>query len=191
MGGGTPDPYVKLSINNRETLGKTHYKKSTSVLIYCTLIISSSLIFVPSRSNPSWDETLLILVCSLQESLVLNLFDYNDHRPDTELGSVNFELAKLLDDSKQEGINDIVLKDGKDRGTLRYDIAYYPVLKPTMVDGKEELPETSMLSYIFCHYFELFNGDILFRCWYCAFNDPSSQGTRCLQVNVWRTQSAV
>lgn len=29
LGGGTPDPYVKLSINNRETLGKTHYKKST------------------------------------------------------------------------------------------------------------------------------------------------------------------
>jgi Ca2+-dependent lipid-binding protein len=32
LGGGTPDPYVKLSINNRKTLGKTHYKKSTYVL---------------------------------------------------------------------------------------------------------------------------------------------------------------
>lgn len=32
LGGGTPDPYVKLSINNRETLGKTHAKKSTYVL---------------------------------------------------------------------------------------------------------------------------------------------------------------
>lgn len=29
LGGGTPDPYVSLSINNREVLDKTHYKKST------------------------------------------------------------------------------------------------------------------------------------------------------------------
>jgi Ca2+-dependent lipid-binding protein len=34
IGGGTPDPYVKLSVNNRETLAKTHYKKSTYVLIF-------------------------------------------------------------------------------------------------------------------------------------------------------------
>jgi Ca2+-dependent lipid-binding protein len=62
------------------------------------------------------------------------------------LGTVNFELAKLLEDSTQEGTNSTILKDGKDRGSLRYDISYYPVLKPTIVDGKEELPETSMLS---------------------------------------------
>lgn len=29
LGGGTPDPYVTLSINNREILEKTHPKKST------------------------------------------------------------------------------------------------------------------------------------------------------------------
>lgn len=87
--------------------------------------------------------------------MVFSLFDYNDHRADTELGSANFELAKLLEDSKLEGINDLILKDGKDRGTLRYDVAYYPVLKPTLVDGKEEMPETSMFkkkqnSALFC-----------------------------------------
>lgn len=89
---------------------------------------------------------MLLLVNTLHESLVFSLFDYNDHRPDTELGTANFELAKLLEDSTQEGINSTILKDGKDRGLLRYDISYYPVLKPAMVDGKEELPETSMLS---------------------------------------------
>lgn len=34
LGGGTPDPYVRVSINNRKTLGKTHYKKSTYVLLH-------------------------------------------------------------------------------------------------------------------------------------------------------------
>ena len=29
LGGATPDPYVTLSINNREVLEKTHAKKST------------------------------------------------------------------------------------------------------------------------------------------------------------------
>lgn len=40
LGGGTPDPYVKVSINNRDTLGKTHCKKSTYVLIVLQQIAS-------------------------------------------------------------------------------------------------------------------------------------------------------
>lgn len=83
------------------------------------------------------------MVNSLQEPLVLSLFDYNDHRTDTELGAATFDLSKLLEDATQEGINSTVLKDGKDRGELRYDVSYYPVLKPVLVDGKEEIPETS------------------------------------------------
>lgn len=87
---------------------------------------------------------MLVLINNLQESLVLSLLDYNDHRADTELGAATFDLAKLLDDATHEGINSTLLKDGKDRGELRYDVSYYPVLKPTMVEGKEELPQTSM-----------------------------------------------
>jgi Ca2+-dependent lipid-binding protein len=47
IGGGTPDPYVKASINNRETLGKTHYKKNTCVtiriLIFLTLTYTAQI----------------------------------------------------------------------------------------------------------------------------------------------------
>lgn len=86
---------------------------------------------------------MLVLVNNLQESLVLSVFDYNDHLPDTELGASSFELAKLLDDASHEGISSNILRDGKDRGELRYDVSYYPVIKPAMVDGKAELPETS------------------------------------------------
>lgn len=86
------------------------------------------------------------MVNSLQESLTLNLLDYNDHRADTDIGAATFELAQLLDDATREGVNSNILKDGKERGNLRYDVSFYPVLKPTLVDGKEELPETSMLT---------------------------------------------
>lgn len=32
FGGGTPDPYVQISFNERETVARTHYKHSTSVV---------------------------------------------------------------------------------------------------------------------------------------------------------------
>lgn len=41
IGGGTPDPYVAIAINNREELAHTKYKSNTSVLphfyVYLTL----------------------------------------------------------------------------------------------------------------------------------------------------------
>lgn len=81
---------------------------------------------------------------SLSENLTLTVLDYNDHRKDHELGVATFDLSKLLDDATQEGLEERILKDGKDRGHLRFDVSFFPVLKPQKVDGKEEeLPETS------------------------------------------------
>jgi len=85
-------------------------------------------------------ETKFVLVNSLSESLVLNLYDYNDHRKNTLLGSASFELAKLEQDATWEGIVSPLLTDGKERGELRYDVSFYPVLKP---EGQEEIPDTS------------------------------------------------
>ncbi|KAG2756512.1 tricalbin [Suillus brevipes Sb2] len=124
IGGGSPDPYVSVSINNREELARTKYK--------------------PSTYNPTWMETKFVLVNSLQESLVLNLFDYNDHRKDTPLGAATFELQKLLEDATQEGLELPVLKDGKDRGMMRLNVNYFPVLKPESFNGKENLPQTNV-----------------------------------------------
>lgn len=90
--------------------------------------------------NPSWAETKFILVNSLADSLVLNLWDYNDHRKDTLLGSSTFELSTLQEDAVQEGVLSQVLKDGKERGELRYDVSFYPVLKPE--EGEEKMPES-------------------------------------------------
>ncbi|KAG6883467.1 hypothetical protein C0992_008676, partial [Termitomyces sp. T32_za158] len=56
------------------------------------------------------------------------------------MGSTSFELSKLLEDATQEDIHSLILKDGKDRGELKYDVSYYPVLEAA--EG-EELPDTS------------------------------------------------
>ncbi|OJA07635.1 hypothetical protein AZE42_01107 [Rhizopogon vesiculosus] len=124
IGGGSPDPYVSISINNREELARTKYK--------------------PSTYNPTWMETKFILVNSIHETLVLSLLDYNDHRKDTPLGAATFEMEKLLEDATQEGLELNILKDGKEKGFIRFGVNYFPVLKPETVEGKEILPQTNV-----------------------------------------------
>ena len=77
--------------------------------------------------------------------MVLNLLDFNDHRKDTQLGSVTFSLSKLLEDQTHEDILSTVLYEGKDHGELRYDVNYFPVIEPE--EGKEEVLNSSMSSY--------------------------------------------
>ncbi|KAK7064548.1 C2 domain-containing protein [Favolaschia claudopus] len=121
IGGGTPDPYISLSLNNREELAKTKYKSNTY--------------------NPSWMETKFLLVNSLNESLILNLLDYNDHRKDFLMGSTSFELAQLQEDATHEGVESPLLKDGKEKGVLRYDVSYFPVIK---AEEGQEVVETNV-----------------------------------------------
>jgi Ca2+-dependent lipid-binding protein len=78
----------------------------------------------------------------LHERLVFDLYDHNDHRANTKLGSTFFELEKLQQDSVHEGIVSQLLKDGKDRGELRYDVSYFPVIEPE--EGKD-IPDSSKL----------------------------------------------
>jgi Ca2+-dependent lipid-binding protein len=84
-------------------------------------------------------ETKFILLNNLTESLVLSVYDYNDHRKNTLLGAASFELPALLEDATQEGLERPILKDGKERGTLRFDISFYPVLKPEAGSNGEEI----------------------------------------------------
>ena len=124
FGGGDPDPYVSFSIGAKPAIAQTKTIRSTS--------------------NPSFHETQFLLINSLADVLNLNVFDFNDHRPDSLLGTVSHELGTLADDAEQEGIVGQILGGGKDRGTLRYDLSYFPVLKPEKnADGTlEPLPDT-------------------------------------------------
>lgn len=84
-------------------------------------------------------ETKFILVNNLTDSLVLALMDFNDHRKDSEMGSAVFDLSKLREDSTLEGLEAPILKDGKERGMMRFDVTFYPVLKPEIDSGGKEL----------------------------------------------------
>ncbi|GAA6019595.1 hypothetical protein JCM10207_006938 [Rhodosporidiobolus poonsookiae] len=125
LGGGAPDPYVAFSISGRAELARTKVKKNTS--------------------TPHWNETQMILLNSLNDSLTMSLFDWNEHRNDAPLGTVAFDLKSLAEDGEQLGLTGEVLYDGKPRGQVRFDVNYYPVLQPTkLADGTEEpVPETN------------------------------------------------
>ncbi|GAA6043375.1 hypothetical protein JCM8097_005289 [Rhodosporidiobolus ruineniae] len=125
LGGGAPDPYVAFSISGRAELARTKVKRSTS--------------------TPHWNETHHLLLNSLNDSLTLTLFDWNEHRPDSDLGTVTLDLHTLAEDAEQLGIEGAVVYDGKPRGSVRFDAVYYPVLQPTKTpDGTlEPVPETT------------------------------------------------
>jgi len=95
-------------------------------------------------------ETKFLLVKSLQETLVLNVMDYNDHRQNSLMASASFGLDVLEQDATQEDISRPLLKDGKDRGELRFDVNFYPVisLSKTSEGTVQKLPETSKSLHI-------------------------------------------
>ena len=72
--------------------------------------------------------------------MMLNVYDYNDHRKDTLLGAGKFELKDLQQDATRENITSQLLKDGRDNGTIKFDASFYPVLTPEE-DG--QLPDSS------------------------------------------------
>lgn len=101
------------------------------------------------RHNPTWNESKFLLVNNLTDNLVLKIMDYNEFRKDTEIGATIFELAKLKEDATQEDLSHPILKDGKQRGELRFDVAYFPVLKSQVNEsGVEELPQSSTFYFI-------------------------------------------
>jgi Ca2+-dependent lipid-binding protein len=90
-------------------------------------------------------ETKFLVVNSLRENLVFSVMDYNDHRQNSLLGSVSFALEALEQDATQEDIVSPILKEGKERGELRFDVNFYPVisLSKTSEGTVQKLPETS------------------------------------------------
>ncbi|CAD6931920.1 unnamed protein product [Tilletia laevis] len=125
FGGGQPDPYVAISIDDKDVLAKTKWKHSTI--------------------NPQWKETKFILLNNLNGMLTFVLNDFNQHRADTRLGVASFDLKELEQDPEHELISTPVVFDAKDRGEIQYSLSYYPVIKPEKAeDGKEKpLPNTT------------------------------------------------
>jgi Ca2+-dependent lipid-binding protein len=130
---------------------------------------------VPPSYNPTWNETKFILVNCLTDHLVLTMMDYNEFRKDTELGASLFELSKLDVDATQDGQCLPILKDGKTKGELRCDVAYFPVLKPLVNEsGVQELPESSKSRLLSGDFLKFINHAC--RRGHRTIYDPSGQG---------------
>ncbi|KFY65048.1 hypothetical protein V497_01494 [Pseudogymnoascus sp. VKM F-4516 (FW-969)] len=122
---GTPDPYVALSLNQREILAQTK--------------------IIKENANPVWNETKYIIINSYQDSLTLQTFDYNDIRKDKELGVATFPLEKLRDVPEYDNEQLEVMANGKPRGVIATSIRFFPVLGGGKTeDGKDEpVPESN------------------------------------------------
>ncbi|KAL1843757.1 hypothetical protein VTJ49DRAFT_138 [Mycothermus thermophilus] len=121
---GTPDPYAVVSINRRQPLAQTKVIKE--------------------NANPRWNETHYVLIASFNDSLDIDIYDYNDIRKDKKLGSTSFALENLEEVYEHENERLELTIDGKARGMLMCDVRFFPVLEPQKLeDGSIEPPPES------------------------------------------------
>ncbi|KAL8731971.1 MAG: hypothetical protein Q9166_003103 [cf. Caloplaca sp. 2 TL-2023] len=122
---GTPDPYAVVSLNGRDALGKTKT--------------------VEENANPRWGDTLYVIITSLNDSLTLQLYDWNEYRKDKELGTATFPLEQLQEITEHENLQLEVMANGKPRGVVQADVRFFPVLEGLKSeDGTEEpAPESN------------------------------------------------
>ena len=129
---GTPDPYIKVSLNSRDELARTK--------------------IIKENADPKWNETKYVIITSLKDSLTLQVFDFNEYRKDKELGTASFALDRLEKDPEHENEHLEVMANGKTRGNVACDIRFFPVLEGRKLeDGKTEPPPESNTGIVrFC-----------------------------------------
>lgn len=113
---GVPDPYLQVSINNRDVLAET--KK------------------VMQNSNPRWNQTFNLIITSLKDNVTMQVFDFNEYRKDKELGIATFPLSKLENEMHHENLHLEVMGAGRARGIVEADVRFFPVLEgESLPDG--------------------------------------------------------
>lgn len=121
---GNPDPYAVVSFNNGAALAQTK--------------------IVKENANPKWNETKYAIVTSFNDSLTLQVFDYNEFRKDKDLGTATFPLERFRQVTEYENEQLEVKANGKARGLLATDLRFFPVLEGRVLpDGKKEPPPES------------------------------------------------
>lgn len=122
---GNPDPYAVVTLNKRQPLAQTKTVKDTP--------------------NPRWNETHYIIVTSFNDSLDIEVFDWNEFRKDKSLGTASFALENIEEIYEHENERLEVKSGGKARGALSCDIRFFPVLESTKGpdDVEEPPPETN------------------------------------------------
>ncbi|KAL2171133.1 hypothetical protein VTG60DRAFT_3648 [Thermothelomyces hinnuleus] len=116
---GTPDPYAVVSLSKRQPLAQTKVVKE--------------------NANPRWNETHYVIITSFNDSLDIEVFDYNDIRKDKKLGSASFALENVEEVYEHENERLELKHDGKARGVVLADIRFFPVLEPR--EGEDGVTE--------------------------------------------------
>lgn len=117
---GNPDPYAVVTLNKRQPLAQTKTIRDTP--------------------NPRWNETHYIIVTSYNDSLDIEVFDYNEFRKDKPLGTASFPLENVEEVYEHENERLEVKSGGKARGALMCDIRFFPVMEPTKDENGVEEP---------------------------------------------------
>ncbi|CAG8761235.1 17266_t:CDS:2, partial [Acaulospora colombiana] len=116
---GTPDPYCKLTIRGAKTLAKTK-------------TINDSL-------SPVWNETFILILNTLSETLSFEVYDYNEVTKDRLMGKAALPLSTFAENPKQEEVLAPLLRDhNKPNGEVRFDAKWYPVIEATETEPAPE-----------------------------------------------------
>jgi len=116
---GISDPFVKITIKNRE-LARTKVQDDTL--------------------NPHWNETHFVVLTSIEDNLMLELFDSNVGA-DKPLGTARLDCEQLKENPKQKNVVKPVMLNGLESGEIRFDALWYPVAQP---DPDGQTPESDV-----------------------------------------------
>ncbi|KAI8070792.1 C2 domain-containing protein [Gongronella butleri] len=119
---GSLDPYVSLH------LGNVH--ADPVALTKC----------IEDTSNPKWNETHYVLINNLNDSVFMQVMDRNSGRKDAVVGVTNVELKQLEEERSLEGLNLVVMRNGKPVGDIKADVRYFAVPKPEKKEDGTLIP---------------------------------------------------
>ncbi|KAI7864116.1 hypothetical protein BDF14DRAFT_1837529 [Spinellus fusiger] len=109
---GNSNPYIRFYVDHGQELGRSSIKGNTL--------------------EPEWEETHFLLVNNLNSQLCMELRDHNPGAKDRRLatGIFNLQTMDRHDRYGQEGLDILLLKDGKTVSCLDADLHYLPISKP-------------------------------------------------------------
>ncbi|ORX55786.1 hypothetical protein DM01DRAFT_1321135 [Hesseltinella vesiculosa] len=95
---------------------------------------------IEDSSNPKWNESHYLLINTLNEELVFQVMDRNSGRKDTAVGTITVALKDLEETPSMEGLNLVVMRQGKPVGEIKADIRHFAVPKPEKKEDGTVLP---------------------------------------------------
>ncbi|KAG2236778.1 hypothetical protein INT48_006962 [Thamnidium elegans] len=109
---GAPNPYIRFYLDHGQELDRTSVCESSF--------------------EPKWNETRYLKLNNLNSLLSMELKTSRPGFKDRRLGTANFDLSRLDGETQaeREGLNLMVLRNGKHVSNLRVDIRYLPISKP-------------------------------------------------------------